>query len=238
MKKLILTVIMIITIFIIVGCSAMEEEPYMDEPYIYGNMLFDYETMTFNTTYESDILYKTGNVKEDFIILHQNLNQEVLSDESIVIYHDLFDKLISLSDIIDEPIGRLFDYSSTQIKTALEDHLIDVSLNDIVTFNEIKQLLSSYKEQSSRPSVRKPDYLTVILDENLTNEDLEDLGFLQEEYLELYANREGIDIKEMSFEDLMSAFESLGKTYSEDQITSLSLAYDVLALVFNRNTEV
>jgi hypothetical protein len=42
----------------------------------------------------------------------------------------------------------------------------------------------------------------------------------------------------MSFEDLMSAFESLGKTYSEDQITSLSLAYDMLALVFNRSTEV
>jgi hypothetical protein len=201
-------------------------------------MIYDYETMTFNTTYESDILYNTGNAKEDFIILHQNLNQEVLSDESIVIYHDLFDKLISLSDIIDEPIGRLFDYSSTQIKTALEDHLIDVNLNDIVTFNEIKQLLSSYKEQSSRPSVRKPDYLSVILDENLTNEDLEDLGFLQEEYLELYANREDINIKEMSFEDLMSAFESIGKTYSEDQITSLGLAYDMLTFVFNRNTEV
>jgi hypothetical protein len=107
-----------------------------------------------------------------------------------------------------------------------------------VTFNEIKQLLSSYKEQSSRPSVRKPDYLSVILDENLTNEDLEDLGFLQEEYLELYANREDINIKEMSFEDLMSAFESIGKTYSEDQITSLGLAYDMLTFVFNRNTEV
>jgi hypothetical protein len=221
-----------------VSCSAMDEEPYMDEPYIYGNMLFDYETMTFNTTYESDILYDTGNAKEDFIILHQNFNQEVLSDESIVIYHDLFDKLISLSDTTHEPIGRLFDYSSTQIKTALEDHLIDVNLNDIVTFNEIKQLLSSYKEQSSRPSIRKPDYLSFILDKNLTTEDLEDLGFLQEAYLELYANKGYINIKEMSFEDLVSAFESIGKTYSEDQTTSLGLAYDMLTLVFNRNTEV
>lgn len=134
-------------------------------------------------------------------------------------------------------MGRLFNYSSTQIKSSLEDHLIEVTLNDIVTFNEIKQLIDSYQEQSSRPSIRKVDYLSSILDISLTTEDLEHLDFLQEEYLELYINRENIDIKAMSFEDLLSAFESLGKTYSESQITSLNLAYDTLTLVLNRHEE-
>lgn len=231
-----LTIIFMITTFILFGCSAMDQEPMMSEPYIYGDIFFDYETMVFNTLYESDILYNTGNVKEDFIILHQHMDQITLSSDTIDIYHTLFDKLILLSEEINEPLGRLFNYNSTAIKTSLEDYQIEVTLSDIVTFNEVKQLLTHYKEQSSRPSIRKIDYLSSILDMSLKNEDLENLDFLQEEYLDLY-NTQNIDIQQMSFDDLMIAFETLGKTYSEDQIVSLNSAYDTLNIVFNRNTE-
>ncbi len=237
MKKIRLIVMLIIAVFMMIGCSAMDQEPYVDEPYIYGNMYYDYVTMKFNTPHEADLLYDIGDVKEDFIILHLQMNQIALSDEQVQNYEILLDKLITLSDLINESMGRLFNYSSTQIKSSLEDHLIEVTLNDIVTFNEIKQLIDSYQEQSSRPSIRKVDYLSSILDISLTTEDLEHLDFLQEEYLELYINRENIDIKTMSFEDLLSAFESLGKTYSESQITSLNLAYDTLTLVLNRHEE-
>lgn len=237
MKKIRLIVMFIVAVFMMIGCSAMDQEPYVDEPYIYGNMYYDYETMTFNTPHEADLLYNIGDVKEDFIILHLQMNQIALSDEQVQNYEILLDKLITLSDLINESMGRLFNYSSTQIKSSLEDHLIEVTLNDIVTFNEIKQLIDSYQEQSSRPSIRKVDYLSSILDISLTTDDLEHLDFLQEEYLELYINRENIDIKTMSFEDLLSAFESLGKTYSESQITSLNLAYDTLTLVLNRHEE-
>ena len=237
MKKIRLIVMFIVAVFMMIGCSAMDQEPYVDEPYIYGNMYYDYVTMKFNTPHEADLLYDIGDVKEDFIILHLQMNQIALSDEQVQNYEILLDKLITLSDLINESMGRLFNYSSTQIKSSLEDHLIEVTLNDIVTFNEIKQLIDSYQEQSSRPSIRKVDYLSSILDMSLTTEDLEHLDFLQEEYLELYINRENIDIKTMSFEDLLSAFESLGKTYSESQITSLNLAYDTLTLVLNRHEE-
>ena len=231
-----LTIIFMITTFILFGCSAMDQEPMMSEPYIYGDMVFDYETMIFNTLYESDILYNTGYVNEDFIILHLSIEQETISADQINIYRELLNKLNLVSSTIHEPIGELFNYTSTQIKSTLEDNDIEVTLNDIVTFNEIKQLLMHYKEQSTMPSVKKIDYLSFILDVNLTVEELENLDFLQEEYLDLY-DTQNIDIKQMSFDDLMLALETLGKTYSEDQIASLNLAYDTLALILSRNTE-
>jgi|GEM_PF-2510949 len=238
MKKLKLIMILIITALILASCSAMEEEPYMEEPNIYGYMFFNYDTMTFEINHEADILYNTGYAKDDYIILHQRMDQITLSSDTIDIYRTLFDKLILLSEVINEPLGRLLTYNSTAIKTSLEDHQIEVTLSDIVTFNEIKQSLDQYKVESTRPRITKMDYLSFILDITLTPDDLEDLDFLQNEYLYLYETNNRYNLKEMSFDDLITALETIGKTYSETQITALNRAYDTLTIIYARDIEV
>lgn len=238
MKKFKLIMILIITALILASCSAMEEEPYMEEPNIYGYMFFNYDTMTFETNHEADILYNTGYAKDDYIILHQHMDQITLTSDTIDIYHTLFDKLILLSEEINEPLGRLLSYSSTAIKTSFEDYQIEVTLSDIVTFNEIKQSLDRYKVESSRPRITKMDYLSFILDITLIPDDLEDLDFLQKEYLYLYETSHSNNIKEMSFDDLISALQTIGKTYNETQISSLKRAYDTLTIIYAWDSEV
>ncbi|AUD63849.1 hypothetical protein BK010_09700 [Tenericutes bacterium MO-XQ] len=236
MKKLYLIIILIITVFVMVGCSAMEEEPYNDLPHVYGNLYYDYETMTYNSIHSSDIFYNIGDVKEDFIILHQEMEGISYTSNEIDVYHAFFDKLLLLADATGQSVGVIMNYNSSDFKTALETHSIEVTLNDVVTFNDVKSALETYKSQNNNPSIRKIDYISYILDQELTNEDRDHLQFLQDEYLELVDRNIVLDLKTISYENLILSLESTGKTYTEIQLVSLKSAYDLLNLIYQRNS--
>lgn len=234
MKKILFITILVITALIINGC-ATQEDPYFEEPDIYGYLYYDFNTMIFTTLDESDLLYNVGKVKRDFVILHQEMNLEVFTQEDIFLYDSLIDKLVTLSQNTQTSIGSLITYTSSDIKIAFENQQIEVTLNDIVIFNSIKQIIEQVKALNDKPYIRKIDYIEYVSNLELSNLDVDNLQFLQMTYTYLLTNGININLEIATYDDWVFAIETTEKVYSEEDLNMIKEAYDIFILLHERD---
>jgi hypothetical protein len=229
MKKILFTLLLVTVTTLLYSCASNDYFPNENEPSIYDDLTYDFETLTFTNTTAFDILYHVGNPSEDFIILHQELLNKTLTDTQKSVYQHLLINLEDLSKSTQQSLSTILKYSSSELNVALEQADITVTLDDIVAFNELKSFLDEIKLSSNQTlSISKTTYIELRLTLDLNQEDLNNLDFLQKQYIELIDYEPTFLIKENSFDDMILILENIANIYSDDEILSLEHAFQII----------
>ena len=223
MKKILLFIVSLFVVFSIYGCSSGYEPT--DFPLVTSSIYFNFNQMTFAIGNDRDILYGLENPSDDFIILKEHVLNETLSDTEKQAYKHLINHIVTLSENTSTTIRTILTYDSTTFKDALEALQLEVSLDDIVIFNEIKSLQS---EDISSTYISKINYLNQRLQTTLSTDDINHLEDLQTVYLEMKDLDESYQLFEHPLQDMIDLLETYGITYSTEEVTSFSAAYDIL----------
>lgn len=228
MKKLKLIMILFGLLMITMSCSS--QDPFDDDLSIYGNLRYDWLSMTFTQNNSFDILYQAGNPFDDFVILHQEVTQKTLLLSDMNSMRDLFDVLTELSNKSDEDIGIILLYTSSVLKQAMDSHMIVLTIDHIVVFNQLKVMIDEIKDESDDSNfyISKMKYIEKRRMISLSFDEIEALDLLQENYASLLDIDSSIRIYEQSFDQLMLIFEE--NLYVIDEETKLILenAYQII----------
>jgi len=228
MKKLSLLLSMLLMMFLFIGCAMEENVP--QEISIYASLNYDWDSMTFTNISSDDILNQVGNPFDDFAILHEGVTGEAFTVAEFEGYEDLFSMLTQLSNSSGVSIGTILTYSSAELKDRLAPYSsIQLTLNDIVTFNTLKSLIEEMKvEIDGLYYLSKINYIEKRLSIDLSQYDIHVLEYLQDYYSELVSFNPSIQIANLTFEELMVEFESIGYIPNVEARTQLENAYEII----------
>lgn len=233
MKKLIFITMLFTMIFLLIGCSAEQVDP--SEISIYEDLRFDWNSMTFTNTDQRDIFYQVGNPYDDFTILHQEVTGEAFTVSEMNAYNDLFTTMVELSQSSIVDIGVIVTYTSAELKNELENHSMTLTLNHIVTFNSLKDLIEDLKALMNHETyyLSKIEYMEIRLSEVILEDDYHGLEALQDFNTILLDYDSTIKIYELSFDDLLTAYENIGITPLEEMIPLLERGHQLITRLKN-----
>jgi hypothetical protein len=214
-------------VFLLFGC-AMEDIP-LSEASIYSNLTYDYDTLTFTETLPLDILYQSGDPLDDFIILYKVYYGTSMTSEEVIAYESLFEKLNYVTAYSSITYGQLTSYSTEQLSVVLEGYSIELTLNDVIIFNDLKTTLHEIRGSDEIDiSIGKIAYIEQRLSVSLSENDIFHLDLLQSYYAEIRQSNDSFLLRDYSFEDFITHYESSGRVISEDTKNKLFSAYTII----------
>ncbi|MFK5882949.1 MAG: hypothetical protein QM489_01265 [Candidatus Izemoplasma sp.] len=235
MKKLLLS-FMVGIIVVLSSCSA-DMDGIDDEPSIYGFLKYDFNSMTYTNTPDTDILYQVDNTYNDFIIvLDRELSTPLtqVEKEAFMSLFNIIDQLVESTNLKQSDVLEL---SSSDFNTQLTNNSITLSVADLITFNSYKLIIEELKTAVNQNDIHisKFDYIEETLEIHLNNDETDALDLLQSRYEELFnTTYQPFDFKNSSLNDLLVAFdEDLDYTPTDGELIRLEIAYDLLTQLFN-----
>jgi len=228
MKKLRLMILMLFSMFLLIGC-AMEESIIQDAD-IYGYLSYDWNSMTFSNLSSEDIMNQVGNPYDDFVILHQEIIGQSFTPAEEDAYQSLFSIMVELSTLKHISTGMVLTYSSADFRYETDLYSIQLTLDDIVIFNALKSIAEEIKVKMSDSVfyLSKIDYIEMRLSVSLDRNDIEALDLLQQNYIELVTYDPSVQIHNLTFEGLMVEFEQIGFVPSIEVRTQIETAYQII----------
>ena len=122
---------------------------------IYQDLFFDKDTLTYTNHNYNDIFYDTGNPIDDFFILYESFYQAPLKERDQIAYTTFFNHLINYNTLSKKSYDTLLQYSSTELNDELKTYDISISLNDIVIFNQVKDMIEQIEKTNFPASISK-----------------------------------------------------------------------------------
>ena len=232
MKKLILTIMLIGVLFVYAGCSAMDKH---SEPIsLYDNLTFDFNHMTYTETSPADLLFRVGDPFADFVMLYQKELQTTFTPGELVIYQRLFSIIESSLDT-HMLFSSVLSLSSSEFTERLKEKDITYTLDDIVSFNNLKTILEQIKNlnTSSTYVISKITYIENRLAIQLSQSDLDDLEVLQDYYQELFDPYSSWYQHYESFDDIIEGLQEKDIYFSEDERLAMQRAYTLITPLIN-----
>ena len=229
MKKIKILMLLIFTSMLLSSCAA--EEPFTEDVSIYGDLTFDFATMTYTNTTQNDILYRVGNPFDDFVILHQEVLNESLTQNELDSYEILLTNMSTLSELSDELMITLVSYTSSNLKDAFDNNDLSLTLDDIVTFNALKLKIENIKETlgEEKSIIRKLEYIQYRTPGHLINEDdITNLHVMQDYYQEYFIIDQSFRIYEHTFEEFIIELQNAGFTIDQYTQTRLNYGYGII----------
>lgn len=225
MKKIISILILITSLFLFYGCAA--ESPWTEGVTIYSDLYFDFDSMTYTQTESNDMLYRTGNPFDDFIILYLKTGHEAFSTQEMIAYENLFLLLIEATQNNSLSVGTLLTYSSSELRDLFELKDIEITLDDIVAFNNIKQIVEDLKSTlaSTDLIIPKITYIEERLDISLDDTMIEALDTTQYTFNELFDIDQSKPFKAYTLDELLLQFEDNGFNLDQETQDQISTAY-------------
>ncbi len=234
MKKILLLLFIGITV-LLSSCSSMEEEPAEEYDIINGFLTYDWDTMSYTNTSTYSIMYETGNIVADFLLIHDKalLNEELsLSKETAYIQLLLIIDEIATKSNTDH--SDIINYSSADFKANCDAYSITITTTDIVTFNSFKDTVLDIESSSNRNSISVIDYIEYRLGESLTSEEILSLDLLQSSYYELTRNFGFFDINTHLLDALLVEFkDQIGFDPTPEELLQLEEAYNIIINLHN-----
>ena len=233
MKKIISILILITGLFLLHGCSA--ESPWTEEVTIYSDLYYDFDSMTYTQTESNDILYRTGNPFDDFIILYLKTGHEAFTAQEMIAYENLFSLLTDATENSSLTVGILLTYSSSELRDLCEQKAIETTLDDIVAFNNIKQIVEDLKTTltSTDLIIPKITYIEQRLDISLDDTTIEALDITQYTFNELFDIDQSKPFKVYTLDELLLQFEDNGFNLDQETQDQISTAYSYIINLLN-----
>lgn len=228
MKKIKILLIMIFMMILLSSCAA--ENPYTEEVSIHGNLTYDFITMTYTNTSLDDILYRTGNPFDDFVILHENVLHNSLTDNELLLFNALLDKLVLLSELSGDHMISIMAYSSTKLKDMFEEHQMLLTIDDIVSFNALKTLLDEIETilDTNDSVIPKITYIEKRLSIDLPSFQINNLEFFQELYRGFHMVNHSFTLYNNTYDDFYLELQNAGFTLLETEQTQLENVYSII----------
>jgi len=230
-KTLLLTMFLIVVL--LSGCAMKsEEEPYGESSSFDSYLNYDFDTLTYTNTNESDLLFNLGSASSDYIIMTKE-EQGELSDISIEAYGSILNVLDQIASLdYTFHFEEITTYSSRDLEDFAGKVQLELTITDIITFNSIKSDIESYTD-SYVSGISKQDYIENRIDRDLTPDELQGFFILQERYYELmYYNEATYSFETNTFEELLLLFnDKIGYTPLEENEPKLEAAYNILNLI-------
>ncbi len=231
MKKLCVLISIIMISVSLVGCAASGGPySYDTSPSIYSSMVFDWDSFTYTNYDASGILKNTGNPTDDFVILYQHIYGESSDNNTLDLYTHLILLLDNLSTVENMDFETILNYNSSELKTAIESHQMSLALNDIVIFNDLKEM----KNNSSLYNlyISKIQYIEKRLSISLTEEQISALDYLQIQSVKLYSSNSNIKPgTSNSIPQYDQAFQEANFDFTQDQQALLNISYNILNML-------
>lgn len=184
-KYFILLLVTLVTL--LSGCMSSDMEPEeidnpIGKPYgssLTTDMFFEWGTLTYRTTYTSDILY--GFTSPEYDYLYVISEDESFSEQKLQAYQDTFEMLVELDSIVASfSLIELDKFSTDEIKTMAEANEIEVTAYDIFTFSSIKEDFVSNQTNYYHSRITKFEYIEKRLSTELSEDDEAALLYLQD----------------------------------------------------------
>lgn len=227
MKKYILSCMMILVVFLIIGCSAYD--PMTDEISIYDDLTFSFETLTYTETSERDILYQVGHPSFDFIILYEKTYPDTLNERDQLLYQGLLETLYDLSILSNQTIKETLLLSSSELRALYEVHDQTIGLSDIVIFNNLKSILTDLETSDNiNLSISKITYINTRLSISLTNESISALENLQSYHQSFEYYDMSVYIKNETFDTWLEKLTLLGESPHESDLVLYEAAFNLI----------
>lgn len=240
MKKLALIVLAMV-IVLLSSCANADYEP--QDEYIdfgkYVDLYFDFKTLTFTDTQPHDILYSTGKPVDDYLIFIEKYQDSVLTTEQKASYQAVFDLFTIIEDTTDFRYDEVVTYTTQNLKDFAEQANTEITVTDIITFSMIKTSLTTMVSETNTQTryqypIDKISYIEYRLHTNLTETEIDSLQLLQLKLNELYEFGTIIQLKTITFEDLLLELKtSLNYEPTTEATEELETAYTIIQDLHN-----
>jgi len=234
MKK-ILFISLIFIMILLSGCMEEDSGPRKEYDSIYSYLEYDWYTMSYTDSPSYFITYGSGNMIDDFVILHNiSIQGEELSDSAISAYSSVFVMLETLHNSSNMNYGLLLNYTSTEIKDKCDKYSIEITTTDIVSFNSLNTLIDEIKSSQYSTSLSIIDYIEFRLETTLSPDTLSSLSLLQSHYYNLTFNQQTFEIKGTVLDDfLLRISNENGVTPTAEDLVKLEEAYNIILSLYN-----
>ena len=226
MKKFITLVLLLL---FLTACSAQGPNTQAS---FYQDLYFSKTTLTYTNLPYKDILFQVGTPLEDFFILYDAFYETPLSEQEKLNYQVFFGRLVEYVLASNVSYGAIIAYSSTELNEALSVYDIQLSLNDVVIFNQLKAMIDEMDQTKYSGSISKTLYLEKRLNLRLTRDAIEALDLLQQYYLEFHMDVTSNYFVSHNISDFFLLIEDQGMTLSDSDKLTLQTAYDIISRFF------
>lgn len=227
MKKSIISCMMIIIMFLIMGCAS--EEPITDEISIYDALSFNFDSLTYTDTSAYDVLYQTGYPSFDFMLFYEKNNPGSMSESDQLIYQALLETLYELSIVSTQSMKEMILLSSSDLRALYETYDRTIGLSDIVAFNNLKTIISNIETSNDYDRyIRKIDYMNERLMTVLSDEEISNLQTLQDYHLRFMYDGMPVFFKDETFDAWKEKLTLLGEEPHENDLVLLEDAFDLI----------
>ena len=141
-------------------------------------------------------------------------------------YKDIVLKLNSANESI-------LDFSSNEFNDAIQSENMAASLDDIVIFNQIKNMINQIKIDNYNTSIETLTYIKKRLDMTLDQSDLSALELLNHYYQQSGTHLDNYFIAN-DLNDFIILLKQHGITPESDEIETLTRAYELISLLLKK----
>lgn len=222
MKKIFLLVSLLLMMFF-VGCAAspMESQIYIDE-----DISFSYVEGEFLDISDKDIINGIlDHDKDRVIMLEYAVEKGKIESVSSNVIH-LLDIISAIEFESEYSFKYITEQSSSSFNDLAEnyyDSLDKLSIDDIIAFNDLKQLLL----ELNTIRINKINYLEYRLNKEMTQSEIIDLDILQDYYLVLINNYYSYDLSNVDSSQFISDLMDMGYLISEEKKASIENAFAI-----------
>lgn len=228
MKKIILSLLVLLTL------SACSSANFDGPNALYGYLDYDKATLTYSNQNNNDILYQTGNLRDDFFILYESYYKKPLSKDEKTTYTLFFNKYKDIVLKLNSTNESILDFSSNEFNEAIQSENMDASLDDIVIFNQIKNMINQIKIDNYDTSIKTLTYIKKRLDMTLDEFDFSALELLNHYYQQSGTHLDNYFLTN-NIDDFILLLNDLGINPESEDLPLLNRAYDIIFLLLKKN---
>lgn len=221
MKKILLALSMLM-MMLFVGCSSAAPLEY--DKNIYDVFSYSYRKGEFSNVENSDIFkyfidYTSDRELMMEFALDEDLISEYTANESI-----LLGKVALIIEETSRSYEDLFDSTSQEFNAYAVEAGVELSIDDIVSFNDLKIKLS----EAGVVFINKLTFIEFKFDRSLTTDEISGYNLLQEVYLDLLEHYGTYDLTNKTYDDLVADTEEIRTVISEEDREILEIGYDLI----------
>ena len=221
MKKIFIALSMMLMIFLI-GCSSAAPMEYQNS--IHDVFSYSYTKGEFNNNNDSDIIKYLIDYSTDRVLMMEIAVEEELISEFTDTERSLIDKVYLITKGTSVSYKELFDSSSQEFNSYAVAAGVELTIDDIVSFNDLKLKLV----EAGAVFINKRNFIEFKFGESLTDDQISGYDLLQGVYQDLLNNYGAYDLQEISYAELLSDMEIAGISVGEEDLDILEAGFNLI----------
>jgi hypothetical protein len=207
---------------LLIGCSEQQYEQPVEfsEPLTYS-----FESLRYMKSSSQDIIFMITDNELDLKLALRQAQDQLLIESLPASVDDIIVLLDQISEAAGVSLKTIMAYSSSELLTVATAHAVDLAIDDIVGFNDLKAILD---QLGGSIRIDKVDFIESRLERELSEDELQGFDLLQEFVNSIIYNNRQFSLLSTDSEALRLELETLYTPPSEDEILLILDAFAIL----------